>query len=226
MIQKPHNFGWCSVFHKAFSSGVYQNIESFIDSELKAGKKIFPSVYDIFEPFNYKSPEDIKVVILGQDPYHTPGHAHGFAFSSRVTNKKEWPPSLRNIFKVIKADTGSDCHNAYLGSWAFQGVLLLNTCLTVEQGKPNSHQDLGWDIIIDTALNYLSSTNRPVVYMLWGEHAKEKRHIIKDNPHQIVLESSHPSPFSVHKGFMFCKHFSTANKFLESNGLKPINWGT
>ena len=226
MIQRPHNLGWCSVLHKALSSEAYKHIESFLDAELKAGKRIFPSTYEVFETFNYRPPEDTKVVILGQDPYHTPGHAHGLAFSSKNTNTKEWPPSLKNIFKAIKLDTGDDCKNAYLGSWVFQGVILLNTCLTVEQGKPNSHEYLGWDIIVDTALNYLSSTSRPIVYMLWGEQAKKKRHLIKNNPHQIILESSHPSPLSVHKGFMFCKHFSTANKFLQANGLKPINWGT
>lgn len=226
MIPKPVNWEWLSVLQPFFLSEVWTNIESHITKERRSGKKIYPADWDIFDTFNYFSPKNTKVVIIGQDPYHGKGQAHGIAFSVRESNPKMFPPTLKNILRVAEADVNVKCKNGYLGPWLFQGVLLLNMALTVEEGKPGSHKDLGWDFLVDTVLNYLSMTSEPIVYMLWGEEAKKKKVLIQDNPHQLILETSHPSPLSVHKGFAFCKHFSKANEFLKANGKTPINWET
>lgn len=225
-ILKPTNWHWQNVLYPFFTSEVWTGIEQYIYTERRAGKAIYPLDWDIFDAFNWFSPEKTKVVILGQDPYHGKGQAHGLAFSVRDTNPKAFPPTLKNILRVVESDVKVKCKSGYLGGWAAQGVLLLNTSLTVEDSKPMSHASLGWDMVTEVALNYLSMTNIPVVYMLWGEKAKEKRHIIMDNPHQLVLETSHPSPLSVHKGFAFCKHFSKANEFLQASGKTPIDWST
>jgi uracil-DNA glycosylase len=165
--------------------------------------------------------EDIKVVILGQDPYHGEGEAHGLAFS--VREGIPLPPSLVNIFKELKRDLGITRIRGTLDDWAIQGVLLLNTVLTVRENTPNSHKGKGWEIFTDAIIKKLNDRETPIVFILWGNNAKAKKQLITNKKH-LVLESSHPSPFSCRYGFEGCKHFSKANEFLKNNQIKPIEW--
>lgn len=199
----------------------YIKLHDFVDNEYKT-KTIFPPRENIFFALKNTPYEKVKVVIIGQDPYHGVGEAHRMAFS--VNPNVAIPPSLKNIYKELNRDLG--CYipnNGYLLKWARQGVLLLNSVLTVEKDKPASHQNKGWEIFTDRIIEMIDKKDTPVVFMLWGNFAKSKRALIK-NPKHLVLMSSHPSPFSVKYGFEGCSHFSKANEFLEKNGMEKIDW--
>ena len=197
------------------------NLKKFIDSEY-ATKTIFPARKNIMNAMSYTPYERVKVVIVGQDPYHGVGEAHGLSFSVQPGIKT--PPSLVNIFKELNRDLG--CYipnNGCLVKWAKEGVLLLNSVLTVEKDKPGSHRGKGWEIFTDTVIKALNEKEEPIVFLLWGSYAKEKAGYIT-NPKHLVLKTSHPSPFSVRNGFDGCSHFSKANDFLKTNGIEPIDW--
>lgn len=199
----------------------YINLKKFIDNEYKT-KVIFPERKQILLSMEITPYENIKVVILGQDPYHGVGEAHGLAFS--VSKNVKIPPSLQNIYKELNRDLGLKIpNNGFLLKWARQGVLLLNSTLTVEKDKPGSHQNKGWETFTDNVIKAINEKETPVVFMLWGKFAKSKASLITNKNH-LILTSSHPSPFSVKYGFEGCSHFSKANKFLEENGLEPIDW--
>lgn len=180
--------------------------------------KVYPDSGDIFNAFNTTSYEEVKVLILGQDPYIN-GEAHGLSFSS----KKGFPPSLRNIFKELKDDLEVERGNTVLLDWAKQGVLLLNRVLTVDSGNSNSHRGFGWELFTDEVIRTLNNREDPVIFVLWGRNAQEVQHLIT-NKHHHVLTAPHPSPFSAHTGFFGCKHFSTINNILKNNGKEPIDW--
>ena len=185
-------------------------------------KKIFPLPKNVFRALDLCKPSDIRIVILGQDPYHTPGVADGLAFSSVPGNPV--PPSLQNIYKEIESEFGSSCvKSPDLTHWAQQGVLLLNASLTVESGIANSHSDIGWHEFTDAVIRIISETQEHNVFILWGNYARAKRSLINHEKH-LVLESAHPSPLSVHKGFSGNGHFKAANKYLSENGRGVINW--
>jgi len=183
---------------------------------------IYPLPQDIFNAFNVCPFDDIKVVILGQDPYHGRGQAHGFAFS--VQDGVRPPPSLKNIFKEINGDLGIEIpENGNLTRWAKQGVLLLNAILTVRANSPTSHRNMGWEMFTDCVIETISKNRESVVFLLWGAFAKEKAGLIDKEKH-LILTAAHPSPYSADRGFFGCKHFSKANDYLRSNGLEPISW--
>ena len=199
----------------------YNELISFIDKEYNT-KTIFPPREKIFEAFNLTPFEQTKVVIIGQDPYHGEGEAHGLAFS--VNNGIKIPPSLKNIYKEINAEYGYEIPNTgYLIKWAKQGVLMLNTVLTVEKDKPASHKAKGWEVFTDRVIEELNNSEQPLVFMLWGNYAKSKAQLI-NNPKHLILESAHPSPFSARNGFFGNNHFKLANDFLEKNGIEQIDW--
>lgn len=201
----------------------YKDLIEFVNEEYKT-KTIFPPKDNIFEAFKITPLDKVKVVILGQDPYHGEGEAHGLAFSVNYGIKT--PPSLKNIYKEINLEYGYDIPNhGYLLNWAQQGVLLLNTVLTVEKDKPASHKGKGWEIFTDRIITELNEIPNPIVFMLWGNYAKTKAGLL-NNPKHMVLESVHPSPFSARNGFFGNNHFKLANDFLEKNGVSPINWKT
>ena len=212
---------WDEIIGGEFEKDYYIRLREFLKSEYST-KTIYPSMYDIFNALKHTSYEDVKVVILGQDPYHEPGQAHGLSFS--VKPGVPQPPSLVNIFKEIKEDLGIEPPNhGYLESWASEGVLLLNAVLTVRRAQANSHQGKGWEIFTDTVIKKLNERNEPMVFMLWGANARSKK-ILITNPAHLVLEAPHPSPLSAYRGFFGCRHFSRANEFLVENGQKPVNW--
>lgn len=194
----------------------YKDLDKFIKEEYKH-QTVYPKQSDVFNAFNVKL-EDIKVVILGQDPYHGPGQANGLAFSS-----SEIPPSLRNIFKEINDDLGIEIPNqGDLTPWVSEGVMLLNTILTVRRKEPLSHQNVGWEIFTDNAIKFIDERCENVVFMLWGNNARSKKHMIKGD--HLILESAHPSPLSASRGFSKSKPFSKCNEYLVKNGKKPVNW--
>ena len=196
-------------------------LKEFIDNEY-ATKTIFPDRKNIMNSMSYTPYEKVKVVIVGQDPYHGIGEAHGLCFSVQPGIKT--PPSLVNIYKELKRDLG--CYipnNGCLVKWAKEGVLLLNSVLTVVKDTPGSHRGKGWEIFTDTIIKSLNEKEEPVVFLLWGSYAKEKASLIS-NPKHLILKTSHPSPFSVRNGFDGCSHFSKANEFLKSHGIEPIDW--
>ena len=183
---------------------------------------LFPAQAEIFTALALTAPADVKVVIIGQDPYHGADQAHGLAFS--VQEGQKIPPSLRNIYKEIATDTGNDIsESGYLKRWAQQGVLLLNTTLTVEAGEAGSHQGWGWEIFTDEIIRSVSSAQPHVVFLLWGKHAQGKEYLINTDKH-LTLKAPHPSPLSAHRGFFGCKHFSKTNDFLIGHKMKPIDW--
>ena len=199
----------------------YINLKKFIDNEYKT-KIIFPERKQILLSMEVTPYEKIKVVILGQDPYHGVGEAHGLAFS--VGKKVKIPPSLQNIYKELNRDLDLKIpNNGFLLKWARQGVLLLNSTLTVEKDKPGSHQNKGWETFTDNVIKAINKKDTPVVFLLWGNFAKSKASLITNKKH-LVLTSSHPSPFSVKYGFEGCSHFSKTNEFLKQNGLEEIDW--
>ncbi|MDK2910064.1 MAG: uracil-DNA glycosylase [Bacteroidales bacterium] len=194
--------------------------------EVAARRKVstvFPNENLVFRAFHRLSPDQVKVVILGQDPYHGAGQAHGLAFS--VPHGVKIPPSLRNIFKELENDLGiSPPSHGCLEAWEAQGVLLLNTVLTVEEGKPGSHQRLGWEHFTQDVILYLCNLKQPMVFFLWGNQARQWKEIIPVNNNTLILEAPHPSPFSAHTGFFGCRHFSKANEFLASWNMPTIDW--
>lgn len=215
------NNDWDEVLDSEFQKGYYLKLREYLNDEYRT-KTVYPDIYHIFEALKLCPYEEVKVVILGQDPYHGVGQAHGLAFS--VKPGVEIPPSLLNIYKELQADLGYTIPNhGCLEHWAKQGVMLLNTSLTVRADAAASHRGKGWEHFTDRVIELLNIKSEPVVFMLWGNHAREKRKLIT-NPIHLALESVHPSPLSAHRGFFGCKHFSRANKFLQDAGLKPIDW--
>lgn len=211
---------WLEPLRGEFEKPYYKELYNKIKEEY-SNYQIFPNSEDIFNAFHYTPLHNVKVVILGQDPYHDVGQAHGLCFS--VKPEVPVPPSLRNIYKELKTDL--DCYipdNGYLKKWADQGVMLLNTVLTVRAHQANSHKNMGWEKFTDAAIRILNEQDRPIVYLLWGRPAQAKKKML-NNPKHLVLESAHPSPLSV-KGFLGCKHFSKTNEFLSEHGLEPIDW--
>ena len=199
----------------------YKELHEFVDNEYKT-KTIYPPRENIFFALKNTPYEYVKVVIIGQDPYHGEGEAHGMCFS--VNPGIPVPPSLQNIYKEIHRDLGCKIpNNGYLLKWARQGVLLLNSVLTVEKDKPASHQGKGWEIFTDRIIEEINKKNTPVVFLLWGKFAKQKQALIT-NPKHLILTSSHPSPFSVRYGFEGCSHFSKTNDFLALNDMSRIDW--
>lgn len=199
----------------------YKKLHEFVINEYNT-KTIFPPKEKIFNALQTTPYDKVRVVIIGQDPYHGIGEAHGMCFS--VNPGIKIPPSLMNIYKELNRDLGCKIpNNGYLVKWARQGVLLLNSVLTVEKDKPASHQNKGWEIFTDRIIEELNKSQTPIVFLLWGSFAKQKAHLITNKKH-LILTSSHPSPFSVKYGFEGCSHFSKANKFLASNNLTPIDW--
>ena len=214
---------WDDLLKGEFEKPYYLSIRQFLKNEYST-RTIFPPMHDIFNALKYTPFENTKVVILGQDPYHEPGQAHGLSFS--VKKGVKIPPSLVNIYKELNTDVGMKIPNhGELTSWATQGVLLLNATLTVRQGQANSHQKIGWATFTDNVIKLLNESERPIVFLLWGGNARSKKAYITGK-HHLVLESVHPSPLSAFGGFFGCKHFSKANAFLESTNQAPINWNS
>lgn len=215
------NNDWDDKLCDEFDKPYYQELRAFLDEEYK-NKVVYPIPQYIYAALKLTSYKDTKVVILGQDPYHEPGQAHGLAFS--VNKGIEIPPSLLNIYKEMKDDINTFIpNNGYLVSWAKQGVLLLNAVLTVEAHKANSHKNKGWENITDTIIQRLNEKNEPIVFILWGRNARDKKKYIT-NPKHLIIESAHPSPLSAYNGFFGSRPFSKTNNFLIKNNLKPIDW--
>jgi len=214
---------WKKSLSKFINFNDIKSILTFISIEKKAGKEIYPNEDLIFNAFNLCKLSNTKVVIFGQDPYPKKDQANGLAFSSKSSIKT--PKSLANIFKEIESDIGVKNIIPDLTYWASQGVLLLNKSLTVESGKPQSHSNIGWDILTESTLRLLKEKKKNIVYLLWGNEAKKFKNLI-DCKNNLVLHTSHPSPLSSYRGFFGCKHFSTTNRYLLSNNLKEIDWST
>lgn len=217
----PITNDWLEVLKEEFSKEYYKNLHKKVVEEYNT-RLIFPPADDIFNAFHLTPLSKVKVVILGQDPYHDNGQAHGVCFS--VKPEVDAPPSLVNIYKELQDDLG--CYvpnNGYLVKWAKQGVLLLNTVLTVRAHQANSHRGIGWEEFTDAAIRILNEQDSPIVYLLWGKPAQRKRAML-NNPKHLILEAPHPSPLSSYRGFFGCKHFSKTNAFLEANGLETIDW--
>lgn len=213
---------WLAYLEPEFAQSYMQELKAFLLAEKQAGKVIYPASKQIFNAFNSTPLEQVKVVVLGQDPYHGPGQAHGLCFS--VQPGVPTPPSLRNIFKELQRDLGCvPPQHGYLQSWAEQGVLLLNATLTVEQARAGSHQQRGWERFTDRAIQVLNQQREGVVFMLWGSYAQKKSALLDADRH-LILTSSHPSPLSAHRGFLGCGHFSRANEYLQQRGQVPISW--
>ncbi len=213
---------WKNALAGEFGKPYFESLVRFLHEEKAAGKKIFPPGSQIFRAFELTPVSHVKVVILGQDPYHGAGQAHGMCFS--VKRGVEPPPSLKNIFKELESDVGFKIpDHGELTYWAKQGVLLLNTVLTVREATPNSHKGKGWENFTDRVISELNKKDTPVVFLLWGANAKAKARII-DNPLHVKLETVHPSPLSAYGGFFGCKHFSKTNEILIASGQKPIDW--
>lgn len=213
---------WDEILKGEFDKPYYRQLRAFLKQEY-TNRTIYPPMNDIFNALRYTSFENTKVVILGQDPYHEPGQAHGLCFSVKEGTLP--PPSLINIYKEIKDDLGIDNPSDYgeLTGWAKQGVLMLNTVLTVRRGQANSHKGKGWEQFTDRVISELNNKTAPVVFLLWGANARAKAQIIT-NPIHIKLSCAHPSPLSAFNGFFGCKHFSKTNEILVRNGLAPIDW--
>lgn len=212
---------WDTLLHGDFESENYKKLRRFLKQEYE-GTTVYPDMYHIFEALKLTPPENVKVVILGQDPYHGPNQAHGLCFS--VQDGVQFPPSLRNIFEELKNEYGCEIpKSGNLTAWAKQGVLLLNTTLTVRANTPMSHAGKGWEELTDSIIRVCAAQENPTVFMLWGGHARSKKSLINGRDH-LVLESAHPSPLSAYRGFFGCGHFVKANEFLTANGRTPIDW--
>lgn len=217
----PITNDWAKALEPEFQKDYYKKLFNFVGQEYSS-TTVYPPGNDIFNAFHLTPLSDVKVVIIGQDPYHEPGQAHGLSFS--VKPGVDIPPSLQNIYIELHDDCG--CYipnNGYLVKWAEQGVLLLNAVLTVRAHRAASHQGKGWEEFTDAAIRIVNEINRPVVFMLWGSFARNKKEML-DNPKHLILEAPHPSPLSAYRGFFGCKHFSKANEFLKENGVDPIDW--
>lgn len=212
---------WDELLAEEFKKDYYLQLRRFLISEYNS-RTIYPPMNDIFNALKATSYSNVKAVILGQDPYHGAGQAHGMCFS--VKKGTPPPPSLQNIFKEIQSELGLTIPpHGELTAWAQSGVLLLNTVLTVREGLANSHRGHGWEILTDRIIELLNERETPIVFLLWGGNARAKAKLI-DNPKHLVLQCAHPSPLSAHNGFFGCGHFIKANEFLQSNGIEPINW--
>ncbi|CAH2214320.1 uracil-DNA glycosylase [Tepidibacter aestuarii] len=212
---------WQDLLKDEFEQDYYLKLRSFLENEYKT-ETIYPDANDIFNALHYTQYKDVKVVILGQDPYHGPDQAHGLSFS--VKPNVAIPPSLKNIYKELNSDLG--CYipnNGYLKKWADQGVMLLNTVLTVKARQANSHKNIGWEHFTDKIISLLNNREDPIIFILWGKNAQSKLKIIK-NPKHFIIKSVHPSPLSAHRGFFGSKPFSKTNEFLTSIGKEPIDW--
>ena len=212
---------WLEVLQPEFKKEYYKELFYFVKEEYSKNV-VYPPANDIFNAFHKTTLKDVKVLLLGQDPYHNVGQAHGMSFS--VLPGQDIPPSLQNIYKELQNDCG--CYipnNGYLEKWANQGVLLLNTVLTVRAHQANSHQGKGWEQFTDAVIGALNEIDRPIVYFLWGRPAQNKASML-NNPKHLILKAPHPSPLSAYRGFFGCKHFSQANEFLKANGMEPIDW--
>lgn len=213
---------WLEPLAAEFDSPYMQALRSFLLAEKAAGKCIFPKGSEYFRALDLTPLDAVRVVILGQDPYHGPGQAHGLCFS--VQNGVRTPPSLVNIYKELHSDLGiPPARHGHLEHWARQGVLLLNSVLTVEMGQAASHQGKGWERFTDAVIAQVNMRAEPVVFMLWGSYAQRKAAFVDADRH-LVLKAPHPSPLSAHNGFFGCKHFSRANSFMERNGMRAIDW--
>ena len=214
---------WLNFLSLEFSKDYMNDIKKDLINLKKSGKTIYPKNNEIFNALNFTKFEKTKVIIIGQDPYHGPGQAHGFSFSVKKGIKP--PPSLLNIFKEIESDLSIDVdkNNGDLTRWANQGVLLLNSILTVEKGNPLSHKNIGWENLTDKIIEVLCKNKKKLVFVLWGSHARSKKGLIAENEN-LILESAHPSPLSAYRGFLGSKPFSKINKFLIKNNIEPINW--
>ena len=212
---------WGQYLKEEMAQPYYRQLRQFLIGEYST-KQVYPDMYSIFNALHYTSYADTKVLILGQDPYHETGQAHGLSFS--VQTNVPPPPSLVNIFKELETDLGCTVpNNGCLEPWARQGVLLLNTVLTVQAHRANSHRDKGWEIFTDKIISLLNQREKPVAFILWGSPARRKKAMIT-NPQHFIVESPHPSPLSAYRGFFGSRPFSKVNKFLESVGEEPINW--
>ncbi len=213
---------WLQKLKNEFECDYMKNLKKFLVEQKQQGKNIFPKGDEIFNALNSTPFENIKVVILGQDPYHGPNQAHGLCFS--VNKGVTIPPSLRNIYKELHRDIGFIIpQHGYLQTWAHQGVLLLNSVLTVNQGQAGSHQKQGWEQFTDKIIEHINKHHQQVVYMLWGAYAQKKGAVINQDKN-LVLKSVHPSPLSAHRGFLGCGHFSKCNNYLKQHNKEPINW--
>lgn len=213
---------WDEILKDEFEKPYYKQLREFLKKEYST-HHIFPDMYDIFNALKYTSFENTRVVIIGQDPYHGAGQAHGLCFS--VKPGIEPPPSLKNIFSELKSDLGISVpeHYGYLTSWAKQGVLMLNSVLTVREGQANSHKGKGWELFTDRVISELNRKKTPVVFLLWGAAARQKGELIVNDIHKKLV-CVHPSPLSAYGGFFGCRHFSKANEILAGSGQKPIDW--
>ena len=213
---------WSLALKDEFNKPYYRDLYRFVKEEYST-RVVYPPADDIFNALHLTPLKDVKVLILGQDPYHNEHQAHGLSFSV-LPDQKDIPPSLQNIYKELQEDLG--CYipnNGYLKKWADQGVLMLNTVLTVRAHEPNSHQGRGWENFTDAIIQAVNQKDEPVVYMLWGKPAQSKIPMLT-NPKHVILKAPHPSPLSAYRGFFGCKHFSKCNEFLSQNGLEPIDW--
>ena len=213
---------WAKALDGEFKKPYYKDLYNFVKEEY-ATTTIYPPAEDIFNALHYTPLSEVKVVILGQDPYHNVNQAHGLCFSV-LPSQPDIPPSLQNIYKELESDLGCKIpNNGYLEKWAKQGVLMLNTVLTVRAHQANSHQNKGWEQFTDAIIREVNQIDRPVVYLLWGRPAQTKNTML-NNPKHLILKAPHPSPLSAYRGFFGCKHFSQTNDFLTSNGLEAIDW--
>lgn len=212
---------WDELLQDEFQKDYYKRLRAILAKEYRE-QTIYPDMYDIFNALRYTPYEKVKAVIIGQDPYHGPGQAHGLCFSVKKGVKP--PPSLQNIFKELHDDLGCEIpSHGELTDWTRQGVMLMNTVLTVRRGQPNSHKGLGWEIFTDHVIELLNAREKPIVFLLWGANAGAKAALLT-GPHHLVLRAAHPSPYSAHNGFFGCRHFSAANRFLAEHGEEPIDW--
>lgn len=212
---------WDDILADAFHSEAYQRIRYWLKKEYTE-QTIYPPMEDIFNALRYTPYHSVKAVLLGQDPYHGPGQAHGLCFS--VREGVQPPPSLRNIFQELESDLGyPPPKNGTLTKWANQGVLMLNSTLTVRRGQANSHKNIGWIPFTDNIIRKLNDRETPIVFLLWGGNARSKKSLIT-NPQHLILETVHPSPLSAYGGFFGCRHFSKCNEFLQAHGETPIDW--
>lgn len=212
---------WLEYIKPEFGKEYYKDLYLKVKEEY-ATTRVFPESADVFNAFHLTPLSDVRVVILGQDPYHNVGQAHGLCFS--VKPGVDAPPSLVNIYKELQSDLGLKIpNNGYLVKWAEQGVLLLNTVLTVRAHQANSHRGIGWEQFTDAVIKILDEQDRPIVFLLWGSPAQKKKAMLH-NPKHLILEAPHPSPLSAYRGFFGCKHFSKTNEFLQANGFTPIDW--
>lgn len=214
------NKKWDEILSSEFKKDYFRKLGIFVKNEYK-NKQIFPPYNNIFDALRFTDYDDVKVVILGQDPYHGLGEAHGLSFS--VKKNVSMPPSLQNIFRELKDDIGIERTDSDLTDWAKQGVLLLNSIMTVEKDKPLSHQNKGWEIFTDNIIKYLNEREKPVIFLLWGSFARSKKKLISNKNH-FIIESVHPSPLSAYRGFFGSKPFSRINKILKQMGQDEIKW--